>query len=282
MCTSPITLQGPPPRVVPCSKCPECRSRRVSGWSLRLMRQDRLSSNSQFLTLTYDSEKTDTEGKPLPNRTPNGFTTLNKRHVQLFIKRLRFYCPEYAGSLKYYACGEYGSRTKRPHYHIIMFNAPSIEQIRKAWGMGIVYPGSVREASVGYCLKYINKGRTVPAHRRDDRQPEFQLVSKGLGANYLTPRMIAWHQADPVNRVYAPMEDGKKAHLPRYLRERIFTDDQKQQIKLHYEQKFLTEQFEALDGLLPHEIRAQKKAREEVDLNQKAYTPLIINQKDKI
>lgn len=46
--------------------------------------------------------------------------------------------------------------------------------------------------------------------------------------------MIAWHKADPVNRVYAVIEDGKKVSLPRYFKDRIFSDQERQLIKEHY------------------------------------------------
>lgn len=231
MCISPLTLTT---GIVPCSKCPECKARRISAWSLRLTQQIKESKSAHFITLTY--EKGHDKYGDYPRRSPNGFATLLKGDVQRFLKRLRKHASQPVGlHIKYYAAGEYGSKTARPHYHLIIYNATP-DAISSTWTHGNVHFGKVESASIGYCLKYISKGRTVPKHRRDDRQPEFSLMSKGLGAAYLTPAMINWHKADPVNRVYATIEDGKKISLPRYYKDRVFSDKDKNDIAEHFKQ----------------------------------------------
>ena len=35
-------------------------------------------------------------------------------------------------------------------------------------------------------------------------------MSKGLGANYLTPQMVKWHKSDLTNRMFVPLKDGKR------------------------------------------------------------------------
>lgn len=198
-CLTPITLKDLGV-TVPCSKCPTCLSRRASAWSFRLMQQAKVSDSAQFITLTYD-----TSTVPI---TSNGFMSLAKRDVQLFFKRLRFAQGVSGKTIKYYTAGEYGGKTKRPHYHSIIFNA-KIELIQEAWQKGNVHYGEVTEASVGYSLKYISKKGMIPEHKNDDRVPEFALMSKGLGKNYLTDAMVRWHTADAENRMYLNL-DGKK------------------------------------------------------------------------
>jgi len=171
MCYAPIIIKQDEVSIsVPCNKCEKCTKRRISGWSFRLMEQDKISTCSHFITLTYD-----TEHVPF---TKNGFMDLKKRDLQLFFKRLRkchIADPKYP--IKYYAAGEYGGKTNRPHYHIILFNA-AIELIQPAWQLGSVHYGTVSEASVGYTCKYIQKPKRIPMHRNDDRQTEFALMSK--------------------------------------------------------------------------------------------------------
>lgn len=152
---------------VPCGKCPECRARLVSSWSFRLMQEYKHSDSGHFITLTYD-----TQHVPI---TPNGFMTLNKRDIQLFMKKLR---KHYDRKIVYYLCGEYGGKTKRPHYHAIIFNLDRLAPLEESWNIGAIHYGEVNEASVGYTLKYMDKPRTIPLHRNDDRQPEFSLMSK--------------------------------------------------------------------------------------------------------
>lgn len=228
---------------VPCGKCPNCVARRVSGWSFRLMQEDKNSISSHFITLTYDSQNA-----PISKK---GFLSLSKVHVQLFFKRLRKrtfdkWCKanhgltgtlqhKYRGfsaatkPVKYFAVGEYGSRTMRPHYHIILFNA-QIELIQDAWGMGQVHYGTVSGASVGYTLKYVSKPSKVPLHKNDDRVPEFQLMSKGLGKNYITDQMIKWHKNDLDNRVYCNGEAGKKLSMPRYYKDKIYNERERKRV----------------------------------------------------
>lgn len=216
---------------LPCGKCPNCMKRRTSGWSFRLIKEGERSETALFVTLTYD-----TNYVPL---TKNGFMTLNKRDIQTFMKRLR---KESDRKLKYYVCGEYGSKRDRPHYHMIIFNA-DVEKIERAWShykaglgfvpIGSIYVGQVNEASIGYTLKYMQKPGKIPKHPNDDRLKEFSLMSKGLGQNYITNNMIRWHNNDLLNRMYVPMKDGKKIAMPRYYKDKIYTETQKLLINNH-------------------------------------------------
>lgn len=206
---------------VPCGKCPTCLARRVSGWSFRLMQQDKISETSNFITLTYD-----TQNVPITNK---GFMSLNKRDVQLFFKRLRKSHDSGRLPIKYYAVGEYGGKTLRPHYHIILFNA-QIELIQPAWQNGECHYGTVTGASVGYTLKYMSKPSRIPLHANDDRLKEFSLMSKGLGANYLTDAMRNWHLADCDNRMYVNVDGNKKVSMPRYFKDKIYSDEQRKRV----------------------------------------------------
>jgi hypothetical protein len=205
---------------VPCGKCPNCKKRRISGWSFRLMQEYKVSNSAHFITLTYD-----TKNAPI---TKKGYMNLNKRDLQLFFKRLRKR-HEKGTKIKYYACGEYGGKTYRPHYHIILFGA-DINFISQAWDLGHVHYGTVNEASVGYTLKYISKNNKIPLHQNDDRQKEFSLMSKGLGKNYMSKAMIKWHKNDLDNRFYVNLTDGKKIAMPRYYKDKIYTDDERKRV----------------------------------------------------
>lgn len=173
-----------------------------------------MSSSASFITLTYDT-------KTVPI-TSKGWMTLRKRDWQLFMKRLR---KLETNKLKYYAVGEYGDKNKRPHFHAILFNVSDNDNIQKAWEQGEIHIGAVSGASIAYTTKYIDKEKRIPEHKNDDRQREFSLMSKGLGANYLTPAMTKYHQAD-ITRMYVDKE-GTKLAMPRYYRDKIYTEAQK-------------------------------------------------------
>lgn len=95
--------------------------------------------------------------------------------------------------------------------------------INPEWKAGHITIGEVSEASVGYTLMYLHKP-WKPMHRNDDRQPQFSLMSKGLGKNYLSAKMVNWHKNDIENRLYCNIEDGKKISMPRYYKQKLFKE----------------------------------------------------------
>lgn len=110
-----------------------------------------------FITLTYANWSLPTV--ITHNGTERG--TLNPRDLQLFFKRLRRYA-EYAGlkqKIRYFAVGEYGDKTWRPHYHICLFGLSKHhkELINKAWNKGIVHIGDITPKSAGYVVGYCEK-----------------------------------------------------------------------------------------------------------------------------
>ena len=221
-CLTPFYRRDLPETPLPCGKCAECYKRRVSGWSFRLQKEGLHCSSSYFVTLTYN-----TDVVPI---TEKGFMSLKKSDVQKFFKRLRKTTKE----LRYYVCGEYGGKTLRPHYHAIIFNA-NIRDIEKAWSLqgnelGNIHVGEVSEASIGYTLKYMCKPPLIPMHKNDDRQKEFSLMSKGIGKQYLTDNMKKWHKNDLVNRMYCNLPEGKKITMPRYYKDKIYTQGERKTI----------------------------------------------------
>jgi len=200
--------------------------RRTSGWSYRLIKEGERSSSALFVTLTYD-----TEYVPI---TEKGYMNLDKTDIQKFFKRLRKLSKT---KIKYYVCGEYGTKKMRPHYHIILFNANK-EHIQKAWilnnkPLGTMHVGQVNEASIGYTLKYMTKKGKIPLHYNDDRQKEFSLMSKRLGDNYITKKMINWHKQDLEKRMYVNIPDNKKIAMPRYYKDKIYNELEKDKIAMY-------------------------------------------------
>lgn len=220
MCISPISIprsggNGNADRIqVPCGRCYECLSRKRDSWSVRLEEELKNSSSAYFVTLTYDDHF-------LP-RNDLGFPTFDKPGFQRFMKRLR---KESDNKLRYYAVSEYGSKTLRPHFHMILFNlSPDREMattmVLHAWEVGHVLVGSVTPASIAYVTKYvITKDETPKGY-----DPPFALMSRrpGLGSSYVD-RMKDWHDVD--DRFYVPGSDGKKRPMPRYYQERLYSKE---------------------------------------------------------
>jgi hypothetical protein len=218
---------------VPCGKCYQCRKKRVAGWSYRMMREERASALSFFITLTYDPDHLMFTNRGLP--------TLHPPHLQNFWKKLRKRFPP--KSIKYYACGEYGSKRKRPHYHAILYvydNSVTTYQvfnwIEQDWQHGSTFVGTVTGESVAYVLKYISKPTQIPCFPLDDRVKEFQRTSKGLGADYINEKMVRWHMADVFNRYYIPDKSGFRVPLPRYYKDKIYPQQIRQSVSNYMRQ----------------------------------------------
>lgn len=208
---------------VPCGKCPNCITRRISSWSFRLLQEEKICSEAHFLTLTYD-----TAHIPI---TPRGNFTLDKRDLQLFFKCLRKRTAsngvEQQKSIKYYAVGEYGTETERPHYHIVLFNA-SPREIELSWKKGIIDYGKVEPASINYVVGYFQSNGIIPKHSNDDRSKQFALMSKGMGLAYLeNDNTVLWHLQDVANRAYCNLQGGKKVSMPRYYKEKLYFKEQR-------------------------------------------------------
>jgi len=221
---------------VPCGKCPLCKKRRVDEWVFRMLQEDKNSSCSQFVTLTYD-----TSTVPL---SPNGFMTLSKGNgrqqkgsknrkdsdTQAFFKRLREI--KKGENIRYYLAAEYGTQNYRPHYHIILFSdSVTIDDIEKAWKLGTVHVGQVSGDSIAYCVKYLDKEKKIPVHKRDDRIPEYSISSKNMGMSYITDDIIEWH-TNNLERNYIVKEDGMKIALPRIYKDKILTEQQKDEQRM--------------------------------------------------
>ncbi|AXH73471.1 MAG: replication initiator protein [Microviridae sp.] len=267
MCLKPLTICNRQTqelvRVI-CGSCPVCVRKRASSWSFRLVNEDFRSLSSYFITLTYDqnivypSTLLGENSKCYKRHSishpgilkKSGYLGLIPNDLQLFFKRLRK-TGQIKGCtseqrIKYYAVGEYGSKTERPHYHAIVFNADR-ERIIKAWRFGNVYFGSVTGASVGYVLKYLTKECNIPKHKNDDRARGFARMSKELGIGYLSQAMKSWHLADLENRMYCLADDGTKMTMPRYYKEKIYNEAQKMYIGDFFRKKYDREFIEDLE-----------------------------------
>lgn len=149
---------------VPCGKCIECRLDYSRSWAFRMVCELQYHNKASFLTLTYDDEHV-----PL---TDDFHMSLRKDDLQKFIKRLRKRLPD--THLMYYAAGEYGGQTLRPHYHMILFGfypddavfykinkfgdvMVTSEFLNSVWGNGFVVVGEVNKKTCGYVSRYCTK-----------------------------------------------------------------------------------------------------------------------------
>ena len=229
---------------VACQQCSVCQKRKVSQWVFRLNEEHKVSHSAHFVTLTYD-----------PTRVPiteDGKLTLQKRDLQLFIKKIRKAQSKLTNTkIKYYACGEYGSVTHRPHYHLILFNLHHTigSSLTKYWSIrtqdnrdyisnGFVDIGPVKSGAFHYVAGYALKGLKAKINWKagDTREKEFIFMSQGLGKSYFVTRHgELTKKAEYLKKNlhgYITIEDGKKVSLPRYYKEKIFNKEEMVQLRI--------------------------------------------------
>lgn len=181
--------------VVGCGKCPLCRDIKTAEWSFRCECETATSLTSPlFVTLTYNNES-------LPD-----YNSLKKKDVQDFLKRLRINALRNSTplNLRYIAVGEYGSRTKRPHYHLILWNtwqgatlASTLDAISHAWGHGFCYVKPCDSGATTYVLKYMRKEWIAPAWFPGEK-PFFLSSRRGGGIGSAYARSVApFHRKHP-------------------------------------------------------------------------------------
>lgn len=110
---------------IPCGKCIGCRIDYSKQWANRLMLEFSKHDPKTcfFITLTYDDMHIGLCRPAVDPDTGESIEyprSLEKKHLQDFMKRLRDAVePEH---IRFYACGEYGEKNHRCHFHLIVFN----------------------------------------------------------------------------------------------------------------------------------------------------------------
>lgn len=160
---------------------------------------------SSFVTLTYDDEHMPGDGTLFPYDT------------ELWLKRVRRAIEP--RRIRYYLAGEYGDRTKRPHYHAVLFGVDPSESgvVDDAWGLGWTKVGTVTEHSIRYVADYVTyKVFGVAAERvYERRKPPFARMSQGLGRDWCDAR------ADQLRVALSMEHRGHPVALPRYFARRL-------------------------------------------------------------
>lgn len=146
-----------------CGQCPGCKADRARDWAIRCYCETHTPSGlvkkrACMITLTYRDEELPEHG------------SLHPPHVTDFWKRLRRRC----GPIRYLQCGEYGSTTKRPHHHAIVWGSDFREDRRlwqqvgsqrtyvsetlaEAWRHGFVTVSPATFATASYVAGYVTK-----------------------------------------------------------------------------------------------------------------------------
>lgn len=262
-CFGPISIPRPGGNgsadrlTVPCGLCAACLNRIRSGWAARLQAEWKHSKTSYFVTLTYNDDHLplmiDDDGQCQP--------TLDKSQIQRFLKRLRkanekayfrstikekMPLTHFGLKIRYFLIGEYGTKTGRPHYHLLIFGLPGNLDttnylIKEAWkekglSIGTCYIGSVSDQSINYVAGYVIN----PKESEQLRICQFALMSRrpGIGGAYIS-KMKEWHNTNEA--FYIPGQDGIKKQMPRYYQEKLFSRETREHRRFELLPKMIKE-----------------------------------------
>lgn len=198
------------------------------------MHEAELYDRNCFITLTYDDQ-----------HLPSDYG-VHVRHLQLFMKRLR---KAYPYRIRFYACGEYGEQSLRPHYHALLFNHDFLdktvwskkrdillftsEKLSELWPYGLATLGTVTFQSAAYCARYtlkkIGGDRAATHYLRQHPitgkihtvHPEFSVMSRrpGIGYGWLQKYKSDIYPSDFV------VVDGHRQRTPRYYDQKLTEEE---------------------------------------------------------
>lgn len=121
-------------QLMPCGHCDPCKNNQKNEWMYRhyLEREYGFGPElSSFVTLTLAPESV--------SYTSDMRETLDPDDVTKFIKRLRKRALKYYGvKIRYHYVGEYGDKSGRPHYHLIIYGLNPIQaeyECLRAWSV---------------------------------------------------------------------------------------------------------------------------------------------------
>lgn len=208
-----------------CGKCIECRKQKSAGWKVRLNEDIRMNKNAVFVTLTFDEEHLLKWGSMVddaPDKiVENEIARIAVRH---FLEKWR---KKTKKSVRHWLITELGHKgTERIHIHGIIWTYDKNLIIEK-WDNGFVYLGTyVNETTIGYIVKYITK---IDSDHKGFEPKIF--ASAGIGAGYFKRDDHKTNKFNGINtREYYQTRSGYKLNLPKYYRNKIYSDDEKEKL----------------------------------------------------
>lgn len=217
---------------IPCGRCFGCRMSYAAVWATRLQHETMCWSRSAFVTLTYDDDHV-------------GWRGLQLDDLQKFLKRLRKAkngaeeSNDRRTPIRYFAAGEYGEQTQRPHFHAALFNVEldarggHSDLLQRIWPFGFHTISEFTAGRARYIAGYATKKVYGRAASRDAYQVvnyetgevaqarrEFAVMSRrpGIGAYFLEK-----YRAD-LNRGYVQARGGQRERMPRYYHNKLMED----------------------------------------------------------
>ena len=216
----PLSKSGYIHTFMECGRCIDCRLKKSKVWAVRCLNELEYWNEACFVTLTYNDF---TLPKLINTDTGEIKPSIFREHIREFNKRLRRHFDKIVDKrkIKIYYCGEYGSKTGRPHYHLLIFGfkptdlhyyrhdklgfplynsrlldslwyqkydiTPKKDYYRHKYlrmQRGYVVVGDVSFNSCAYVARYILKKQQKDSERYEAQNQEFLGTSNGIGKRW--------------------------------------------------------------------------------------------------
>lgn len=205
-----------------CGKCIECRRKKIREWMVRIEWEERTTRiRGRTITLTFDEASLD--------KLPSDANEAAAEAIRLFLKR---WDKEKHRTIRHWFVTELGKEaTERLHLHGIVWET-DYKDIQRIWGYGNVKFGdkygndAVTERAIRYMTKYIMK-----PNEKDPNWMGKIFASKGIGKafkNSETAKRLSAKGKDAPQ--YLKLKSGVKIDIPIYYRNKIFTEEEREDI----------------------------------------------------
>lgn len=236
-----------------CGYCIECKKQKGKEWQIRLFEDIKEHKNGKFVTLTLSNESysrmhdivqsrkrvknkyVEREDKIEGYELDNAIITQATRY---FLELYRKYNKK---SLRHWLVSELGHNgTENIHLHGILY-MNDVRDLEKYWKHGFCWYGEdmygniknyVNEETINYITKYVSK---IDADHK--YYSPVILTSAGIGKHYikntkLTNAQLHKFNGEDTNEAYRT-NNGYKMGLPKYYRNYLYTDEEKERLWLH-------------------------------------------------
>lgn len=221
-----------------CGWCKECRKELASSWNVRLKEELKSNTNVRFVTMSFSPKAIRELEQQIHRKGWRGYkgeTTdvndLATYAVRMWSERWR---KKYKHAPRHWLITELGHKnSERIHLHGLVWNTGEESRygdfnnaITKTWNYGNVWNGNwVDTRTINYITKYVTK---LDNHHKGYKQKI--LTSQKMGADYIWRQSYTHKWAYDKTVTYYTDEKGYRHKLPRYWKNKLFTEDQRRKL----------------------------------------------------
>lgn len=232
---------------IACGNCIECRKQKSRAWKIRLLEEIKHNPGGKFILLTFSDESI---SELIKDTKTTGYDRDNEIATIAMRRFLERHRKKYKKSLRHWFITELGHNgTENVHMHGIIWTDKTLEEIEDIWQYGYLgkgrynaktgkYDNYVNNRTINYISKYVTKTDLDHSYYKP-----IILTSPGIGKNYVNTKNSDrnLYNGEKTVETYRT-EQGKLLNLPIYYRNKIYTEEEREQLwiqKLNKNERFI-------------------------------------------